>query len=274
MNKERAVKILRQTTYWVYDPDSDCFGPGKFVGYRNMTWNRYEAALAGHFSGAIFDGGVTSRALSAVLGEFQADQTLVDQLIEWSSFLFGASLFGGANHNKWQFARLNEIRRYWALLCDPERFRGLEAVAALDEIVWSTDRGEPKVGDRVLLWQAKGTGNKRGVIALGGITAGPEIMTTLPKRKRFGLTIFPNQLAVFGFAYLGPLDFHFGSMMHLGWQNSLLPKGADGQSLTLTKRNGSQLRGTCGCHRRTLKLTRLRVTPAKGTARTQRFAKS
>ena len=160
INEQRAEKILRQTTYWVYDPDSDCFGPAKFVGYRSMTWPRYEAATAGHSSGAVFDGGVTHQALTSVLGEFRTEESLVNRLRGWGTSLISADVFGGADASKWRFARLAESRSYWSLLCDPECFMGLKAVEALDELTWTVDRGEPKVGDRVLLWQAKGIGER------------------------------------------------------------------------------------------------------------------
>ena len=31
-NAARAMKTLRQTSYWVYDQAQDAFGPSKFVG--------------------------------------------------------------------------------------------------------------------------------------------------------------------------------------------------------------------------------------------------
>src|SRR5262245_46637658 len=41
-NEGRARKLLFGTTYWVYDPDAEQFGPGKFVGLAEITFNTYE----------------------------------------------------------------------------------------------------------------------------------------------------------------------------------------------------------------------------------------
>jgi hypothetical protein len=57
-NSDRAKNILHQTTYWVFHPSSGMFGPGKFVGYADMYFDRYEEALNEGLHGAMFDGHV------------------------------------------------------------------------------------------------------------------------------------------------------------------------------------------------------------------------
>ena len=51
----RALKLLRQTTYWVYDDDSENFGPAKFVGFADMSFAKYEEAVNQHHTGARVD---------------------------------------------------------------------------------------------------------------------------------------------------------------------------------------------------------------------------
>ena len=48
-NSEEAYTRVAATTYWVWDPDSGLFGPSKFCGFANMTFDRY---LDPHSSGS------------------------------------------------------------------------------------------------------------------------------------------------------------------------------------------------------------------------------
>ena len=65
-NPDRARSILRQTTYWVYHPQTGRFGPGKFVGYAGMTFSAYDRANLGDSTGVKFDGYVSRRAIEYV----------------------------------------------------------------------------------------------------------------------------------------------------------------------------------------------------------------
>jgi hypothetical protein len=62
-NRDRALSILRGTTYWVYDSIAEQFGPSKFVGFERMTFDMYEESNEGHHDGASFDGGVAHKAV-------------------------------------------------------------------------------------------------------------------------------------------------------------------------------------------------------------------
>jgi len=194
-NVERVEVLVRQTTYWVVDTDEETFGPSKFVGFRSMTFDRYESALAGRSTGAQFDGGVTHRAIEAVLDGYSSDSRLTERLTRWCERAVGAGSLEGTDVEKWRFAKINPARRYWSLLCNPDRFAGLEAVSALDELVWTVDRGAPQPGDRILVWQAKGSGDRRGVIALGEVTAGLAVLPSPPEENRFwrGPIIGPSE---------------------------------------------------------------------------------
>jgi hypothetical protein len=49
---DRALTLLHQTTYWVYDDESEGFGPAKFVGFESMSFAEYEEAVNGRHTGA------------------------------------------------------------------------------------------------------------------------------------------------------------------------------------------------------------------------------
>jgi len=164
----RARAICSQTQYWVYDVDSVIFGPAKFVGFDVMTFDKYEAANQGRSIGARFDGHVTRMAIEAILGPFGESQELRERLTKQ----LGPEVCATLDTGKWRCVRLPSTFGYYALLCNPDRFDGLGVVAALPEIAWTVNRMNPQVGDRVILWQAKGRGDHRGVIAIGEVTRG------------------------------------------------------------------------------------------------------
>jgi hypothetical protein len=100
-SSKRATKLLQSTTYWVYDPDSDDFGPGKFAGLADMTLERYE-----HVRHAA-DGHVTHKTIERVLDDrFQEHEEWHQLLISWGERLLGAEVFGKADTSKWRFISL------------------------------------------------------------------------------------------------------------------------------------------------------------------------
>jgi hypothetical protein len=104
---DRASRLLRETTYWVYDPISELFGPSKFVGFIEMSFERYLRAVAGDSEGMRFDGGVTQAAISSALGtSYREEETLRARLETWGVERFGPDAFGGADRQKWQFVSL------------------------------------------------------------------------------------------------------------------------------------------------------------------------
>ena len=88
-HKNLAIDLVRRTRYWVYDPATRSFSPSKFSGYVAMDFPRYSAAREGHSTGVKFDGGVTQRAITEVLGEYHQDRELAIELDEWTSSMFG-----------------------------------------------------------------------------------------------------------------------------------------------------------------------------------------
>ncbi len=191
-HEDRATTIARQTSYWVFDERDGTFGPSKFAGYRNMNFARYEAALSGASSGARFDGAFTRAAIESVLSAYGVDDALSNALREWCESRLGPGVFDGIDATKWRFVRVRDERSYWAFVCRPDRFAGLEAVAALSEMEWTVDRGEPKTGDRLLLWQAKAGGDRRGVIALGEIIEGRRLAGCPTVEATFWRDVIPE----------------------------------------------------------------------------------
>lgn len=66
----------------------------------------------------------------------------------------------------------NEIR-YWAFLADPRLYRIEDAVRELEGDSWATKGSAVAVGDRVLIWKAKGNEPVRGIVALGEVLTDP-----------------------------------------------------------------------------------------------------
>lgn len=93
---ERARNMLRQTTYWVFDVEEGMFGPAKFVGFANMSFPRYEAAVSGRTAGAEFDGHVTKTAIEALCEppwHFEPDSTRHEALMDWGEALLGPGVY-------------------------------------------------------------------------------------------------------------------------------------------------------------------------------------
>jgi hypothetical protein len=101
-----ALSLLRQTTYWAYDDDSDSFGPAEFVGFDDMSFARYEEAVNGRHTGASFDGFATRRAIESALGtSFYPDEQLRSKLKAWGNSLLGSD--EEVEQAKWTFVRLS-----------------------------------------------------------------------------------------------------------------------------------------------------------------------
>jgi len=108
--KERkaAKDLVRRTHYWVYDVTTKTFSPSKFSGYISMDFQRYNAARK-NSTGAKFDGGVTQRAITKVLGDYQPDDELARELERWAQSILGEEVLEGIDSEKWCFVRLPTI---------------------------------------------------------------------------------------------------------------------------------------------------------------------
>jgi len=120
-------ELLHQTTYWVLDPVTACFGPSKFVGFMGMTFESYRRARRGHWTGDRFDGNITRKRIEHVLGHgYASDEGLADRLESWASQLTGApDVFQGIDRGKWKFVTLPVLHNDAVLpeeITSPERF--------------------------------------------------------------------------------------------------------------------------------------------------------
>src|SRR5215831_13755645 len=81
---EVARGLFTSTSFWVYDPASGTFGPSKFVGFRDMTFEQYEAAQKGDSQGDHFDSHDTRTRIGKVLGAiYSSDASLAEDLRRW-----------------------------------------------------------------------------------------------------------------------------------------------------------------------------------------------
>lgn len=189
IHEERARHILRTTEYWVWDPSSDSFGPGKFVGYRRMSFPVYERGLAGAAPGAKFDGHLTQVAIRRALRtDFGPSESLSVRLKRWAERLLGAGVLEGLTESKWQFARLPSRRSYWGFLANPARYRIEDAARELDTDTWTVPQGNLDVGDRIAFWRTSGADGRRGIVALAEVLSPPSIRTKTDESLRYWRT--------------------------------------------------------------------------------------
>lgn len=106
-NRERALKVMRQTSYWVLDSCTRLFAPSKFVGFSKMTFDTYESAVRGDCSGERFDGHATRSAIEAVTHTaFQPESFLDHELVKWAERLLGAGVLSGLDESRWKFLEI------------------------------------------------------------------------------------------------------------------------------------------------------------------------
>lgn len=191
LNAERIVLFTRHTTYWVYDSENGAFGPSTFVGYQNMTFDRYKRIIKGDFTGDRFDGQVSRSAIERLLETFEEDESLNERLSAWL-----ARMTEGYSERiqerygwKWKFAALPTCN-YWSFACDPRLYDALAACRELKEITWASKRKQIKSNDKCIVWQTKSGGKNRGVVGVGEVTD-PPAQLPFPDKER------PYQLADF-----------------------------------------------------------------------------
>jgi hypothetical protein len=102
-----AESLLRSTRYWVFDPKSKRFGPGKFVGFVGMNFNTYRQARQHGSARGKFDGGTTRLAIEKVLERsFIPDSVLAQSLKDWASRLLSLDAMARVSESKWRFLKL------------------------------------------------------------------------------------------------------------------------------------------------------------------------
>jgi len=170
----RALKIVRQTTYWVFDPDSGLFGPSKFLAYRNMDFERYEKALAGKLTGARFNGSLAKNNIESVLrAPFSPKSKTGALLASRIKDMIGEEKLPKFNTNQWKFARLPSRKQYWAAMANPNVYKITDALKVRTHGDWLIKRAHVRRGDRLFIWKAKGSEKDRGIVALAEVDTDP-----------------------------------------------------------------------------------------------------
>ena len=82
---------------------SESFGPSKFVGFAEMSFDRYLRAVAGIRKARRRDPGGD---LSALGTPYREDESLRARLESWRTAGFGPDAFGGADRQQWRFVSL------------------------------------------------------------------------------------------------------------------------------------------------------------------------
>lgn len=114
-NNYRARNLLRRPTYWLYDEETNAFGPSKFVGFKSMTFECYDywVEKAKKTNPGKFLGGATRRANENTLGKkFASNANLSRKLLEWGEKLFDADIFRKIDQRKWRFIKMPQKRPY------------------------------------------------------------------------------------------------------------------------------------------------------------------
>jgi len=88
--------LKKQRRYWVYDPDTPQFRPGKFVAYRNMDFELREClqcyekkCQSQYFNGVWFNGGAAHKKIAKVTRKefLKPDKSFINEFENWSNQL-------------------------------------------------------------------------------------------------------------------------------------------------------------------------------------------
>lgn len=66
-------------------------------------------------------------------------------------------------------------RQYWALQANPDIYDAEKAIAAQDRDTWRVDSSNVQVGDRLIIWKAKGSETTSGIVGLAEVIGEPEV---------------------------------------------------------------------------------------------------
>ncbi len=65
--------------------------------------------------------------------------------------------------------------RHWTLCVDPTRYNIEQSLRRRSEEWWCVKKSDVRNGDLVAIWQTRGNGDRRGIVALGEVTSSPEV---------------------------------------------------------------------------------------------------
>jgi len=105
-NDETTKGLLTSITYWVYDCNTKTFGPSKFIGFKDMTFEKYRSAKADNCKGLRFNANNARDAIARILGPYTKDSELSERFRQWGESLCGPSVFRSIKKDKWLFTML------------------------------------------------------------------------------------------------------------------------------------------------------------------------
>jgi 5-methylcytosine-specific restriction protein A len=65
--------------------------------------------------------------------------------------------------------------RHWTLCVDPTRYNVEQSLRRRSEEWWCVKKSDVRNGDLVAIWQTRGNGDRRGIVALGEVASSPEV---------------------------------------------------------------------------------------------------
>jgi hypothetical protein len=101
-----GLDLLVDTRYWVQDPVSGDFGPGKFCGFKGLSAEQYQQERNREPQDSRFNGAKTRESIQDVAGKFAANETLKREFVEWAEAKFGRDQVAGISRDKWRFLKL------------------------------------------------------------------------------------------------------------------------------------------------------------------------
>lgn len=107
-----GLGLLASTRYWVQDPESGDFGPGKFCGFKGLSAEAYQQERNGEPRDSRFSGDKTRESIEDVAdNKFEVNETLKHQCVEWAEARFGHDAVARLSQDKWRFLKLPETTR-------------------------------------------------------------------------------------------------------------------------------------------------------------------
>lgn len=102
-NYDEALSLARKTTYWVYDHESNIFGPSKFLGFKDMSFERYLDSKQDKLEGDLFTGGVRTQVEKVLGSLYSKNSDLADKLRRWGQDCLETNWFKDLSQEKWKF---------------------------------------------------------------------------------------------------------------------------------------------------------------------------
>jgi hypothetical protein len=109
-NPSLARELIRQSSYFVYDPIQQQYGPSKFIAWTGINEALYLKARESKegLAGTRFCGHITREHISTMLGRPYIPVPQENPFfIQWAENLLGADVLKGINPNNWKFLSID-----------------------------------------------------------------------------------------------------------------------------------------------------------------------